>query len=135
MKQNQDNDLKIFLFKILWIETNYDYIINILKVYDILSKVVKKEEQSEKFFFESISVYIGKKNVRYIAQEKRNPQHTEEINECFYILLASICQCVTDKKNIDCNEVIYNSIENFKKAFQIIDRLSDELLLYLNEKK
>ena len=50
----------------------------------------------------------------------------------FYVLLASIIQCVTDENNIDCNDVIYNLIESFKKALLIIDRLSDELLLYLN---
>ena len=134
VKINKDDALKLFLFKILWIESNYDYIINILKVYNILSSVVKKEENSENYFFNNISDYIRKRNVRYIAQEKRNPQHTEEINECFYILLASICQCVTDENSMDCNDAIYYSIPIFKESLQIIDRLSDDLLLYLNEK-
>ena len=54
--------------KILWIESNYDYIMNIVEVYNILSFAVKKEEKSEKSFFEDIYDYIRKRNVRYFAQ-------------------------------------------------------------------
>ena len=26
---------------------------------------------------------------------KKNPEHTKEVNECYYILLASICYSIT----------------------------------------
>ena len=68
VKLNKGNALKLFLFKILWIESNYDYIMNIVEVYNILSFAVKKEEKSEKSFFEDIYDYIRKRNVRYFAQ-------------------------------------------------------------------
>ena len=134
IKNNKNDEIKIFLFKILWIESNYDYIINILKVYDILSSLLKG---GKKELFNDISEYIRKGNVRYIAIEKRNPQHTEEINECFYILLAAICQCITSDKIMEgfiCTDDISSYIEKCKEALLIITRLSDDLLLFLNEK-
>ena len=134
IKHNKKNDLKLFFLKILWIEANSDYIINIIKVYNILSYAAFGEK---KYLFKEISDYIGKGNVNYISQEKRNPPHTEEVNECFYILMASICQCITNE-NILSKLVSHDDMTNYidicKKALQIIIRLSEDLLLYLNEK-
>ena len=114
LKLNKNDDLKLFLFKILWLEAN-----------------------SKKSLFKDILEYIEKGNANYITQEKRNPQHTEEINECFYMLLASICQCITNEKifkKLDSYDEFKLYINKCKNALQIISRLSDDLLLYLNEK-
>ena len=66
---------------------------------------------------------------------KRNPKHTTEINEGFYIILASMCQCITEDEIF--NQIkefeIVNYLENLKKGFQIISGLSSDLLLFLNE--
>ena len=133
--QNKNDQLKLSLFKIMWMESNYDYIINILEVYNIFSPLIINND--DKNLFNDIYEYIKKDNVKYIAQEKRNPEHTKEINECFYLILASICQCISSEGIIDklsCDYGIYDYIEKCKEALPIITRLSDDLLLFLNEK-
>ena len=134
IQKNENDDLKVLLIKILWIESNYDYITNIIKIYWILSSLFQNIEKNN--LFKEINEYISKNDIRYITQEKRNPEHTKEVNECFYIILASICQCITNENILNrlVSDEIYNYIECCEKALAIITRISDELLLFLNER-
>ena len=133
ISENDDN-LKIFLIKILWMESNYDYIINIIKIYNKLSSLEPKNEKD--ILFNDIEKYIKNGIVKYIAQEKRNPEHTKEVNEYFYIMLASICQCITNEDLLNklVSDEFPNFIENCQNSLDIITKLSDELLLFLNER-
>ena len=133
ISENDDN-LKIFLIKILWMESNYDYIINIIKIYNKLSSLEPKNEKD--ILFNDIEKYIKNGIVKYIAQEKRNPEHTKEVNEYFYIMLASICQCITNEDLLNklVSDEFPNFIENCQSSLDIITKLSDELLLFLNER-
>ena len=134
ISKTNDDYLKIFIKKILWIESNYDYIISIIKIYNKLSSL--KPQNEEDNLYNDIENYIKKGNVKYIAQEKRNPEHTKEVNECFYVILASLCQCITNenilKKFVFDELTIF--IEQCDNSLAIINKLSDELLLFLNEK-
>ena len=45
-------------------------------------------------------IYDERKNIKYITNEKRNSQHTREVNECYYIILVSLCYIITSEKII-----------------------------------
>ena len=56
--------------------------------------------------------------IKYIVNPKRNPEHTREVNECFYILLASLCLNVTSEqikltKSMDESENLKVEIINY----------------------
>ena len=84
------------------------------------------------------------KSIKYIINEKKNPAHTKEVNECYYILLASICYCITSneiklielsghKKNDDSEiEISYYSYL-LKEINKVLQKLNDDLYIYLNE--
>ena len=70
--------------------------------------------------------------------------HTKEVNECFYILLASICYSITSEeiKLIDIyenkkeNEIqieINDYCQKLKEINKILQNLNDDLYIYLNE--
>ena len=130
---NSKSNLKQFLIKILWIESNYDSIKKILEIYNKFSSIFPDAKNK---LINYISEYMTKSNLRYITNETRNPKHTTEINECFYLILASICQCITNEDilNVFNRDNIYNYINKCNEIFPIILRLSDELLLFLNER-
>ena len=133
IRSNYNDELKILFIKILWLESNYDYIMKILEIYDKFSSFFLKDRNK---LLNNISDYMTKTSIRYITNETRNPEHTTEINECFYLILASICQCITNEDilNLFNKDNIYNYINKCNKIFPIILRLSDELLLFLNER-
>ena len=140
--QTNDN-LKIFLIKILWIESNVNYILNILKLIDYSGKIFDNKN----------SLYLNIKEeiynedeikIKYITNKKRNPIITKEVNQSYYILLAGICYTVTSEKiqlieytglinqneiEIEINEYskILNEINN------ILQVMNDDLHIFLNE--
>ena len=72
--------------------------------------------------------------------ENRNPEHTKEVKECFYLLLASICYFITsdkliltesysDKNKIEINDYLWI----LKEINNILQSINKDLLLYLNE--
>ena len=125
--ENKDEPAKIFLLYISWLESNKNYILNILKVYNILSR-----NFSENTLFKNIEEIIKSKKIKYITNEDRNPKHTKEVNEAFYILLASMCLSILPPKiNIEINNGAY--FNNLNLAIKLIQYLNDHLLLYLNE--
>ena len=85
---------------------------------------------------------IKENKIKYITNERKNPEHTKEVNECYYILLASICYIITsdniqltksssDKTKNIINIHHYSSIlTDINKILQI---LNDDLLIFLNE--
>ena len=132
IKSNYNDEFKKFLIKILWLESNNNYIMKILEIYDKLSTIFPEDRNK---LLNNISEYISNTSLRYITNEKRNPVHTTEINECFYLILASICQCITNEDilNLFKKDNIYNYINKCNEIFPIILRLSNELFLFLNE--
>jgi len=122
----------------IWIESNVNYILDIFKIFEISVPIYN--DNSNKLF-DKIVEFIFRKDmkIKYITNKERNPEHTKEVNECFYILLASICYCITseeievsiDGKNgkIKVSHYLYNLTE----INNILQNLDDSLYLFLNE--
>ena len=125
--ENNNNDpLKLLLMKINWMEANKIYITKILDIYDIL-EMVFEEKDYIKIFEET----LREQKLRYITHEKKNPDITTEVNECFYKILASFCYSVIPPY-IDFNEKIdtFIYIDSLKNAMKIILGLNDDLNIY-----
>ena len=123
----ESNEINLLLLKIIWIEANQDYIIKILKIYDILANIFNYKEE----LLAIIKKTLAKENFRYITNEKKNPEITSEVNECYYKILASICFAILPP-NIDLKQKIelFDYIDWLKIAMKIIKSLNDELIIY-----
>ena len=125
-KNNAENYLKILLLKIIWIESNKDNILYLLDIYDLLKKCFRNKDD----LLKNIKKKIDNKSIKYITNEERNPKHTKEVNECFYIILASICISIIPQ-NIKIDN--YNYFGALHKSIKLIQYLDDNLGLFLNE--
>jgi hypothetical protein len=78
IKGNENNQIKILLIKIIWLESNTKHIGNILKIYNNnnLKEIFKNNK-----LFDLIENEINTKNIRYIANDSNNPKETKEVNE------------------------------------------------------
>ena len=112
--------------KINWIESNQDYIIKILKIYDILKNIYEENQ-----FVKIIENTLNNEKLRYITNEKKNPDITTEVNECFYKIIASICYSIIPP-SINFKKIIgtYDYLESVKNAIKIIKSINDELYLF-----
>ena len=136
IKENENNKINILLIKIIWIESNVNYILNILKIIDLAVEIYNNKENN---LYKEIEDLISKNNIKYLTNEKKNPEHTKEVNECYYILLASICYSITaDKVNLIDNEKdniikIHYYYIKLKEINKILQNLNNVLFIYLNE--
>ena len=89
-----------------------------------------------------ININDKERNIKYITNENRNPEHTREVNECYYIILAGLCLCVTsedikltdDSLNDENNVIEINRyLEQLKNMNKILQILNSDLYIYLNE--
>jgi len=126
------------LMKIIWIESNVNYILNILTIFENAMQIFEDANK----LYNKIEELIKENKIKYITNEKKNPEHTKEVNECYYILLASICYIITsdeikltksssDKKANLINIYHYSSILSYIN--KILQTLNDDLLIFLNE--
>ena len=96
---NKDNELKKFLIKIIWLEANKNYIFTILQIFnEAKNKIYKNKKRN--MLLEQVNNLISNKKVKYITDENRNPEHTTEVNECYYIILGALYLSITDLKTI-----------------------------------
>ena len=145
-----NNKINILLIKITWIESNLNYILNIYKIVEnslnIFGYYENENENKSKNnqFLKAIEDLINEGNIKYITNDKKNPLHTKEVNECFYILLASICYSITSEKiklidiseNLKENEIqieVNDYCQKLKEINKILQNLNDDLYIYLNE--
>ena len=133
------NNLDLFLIKIIWMESNINYIFSILKIFEC-TKIIYSNETNKLYN----KIEEQSRKIIYITKESRNPEHTRKINECFYKLLASICYCLTSEEiklveNRDINKKNELQIEISHFYYKLIEInknlifLNDELSIYLNE--
>ena len=128
IKDNENNQIKIILIKIIWLESNKKYIDNILRIFNNynLKEILKNNK-----LLDLIGKTINSKNLRYITNDSKNPKETKEVNECFYIIIASICLSIT---SIELTQENFHSyFQALKSIIKIIQNLNDDLLIFLNE--
>ena len=140
IKRNENNPMSILLLKIIWIESNINYIIDILNIYDYSRNIFIGDK---KYLLELMNNEISENKLKYITNKYNNPEHTSEVNEYYYILLASICLGLTspkfkltiDERKCKPNDTInvHEYFSNLEKIFEIIKVISNELYFYLNE--
>ena len=87
---------------------------------------------------------LREKKIKYIFNEKINPEHTKEVNECYYLLLASICYSITfddieliqltdNKKDKEIQIEINHYCNKLREINNILQNLNDDLIIFLNE--
>jgi len=150
LRFKQEKNLNGLIMKIIWIESNVNYILNILKIFDNAIPIFNYNNNKLLNKIEEI-IFKSENKIKYITNKQKNPEHTKEVNECYYILLASICYSITsdevqlslstsNKNNengennennntIEINHYYYILIDIYK----ILQNLNDDLYIYLNE--
>ena len=145
IKNNRKEPIKIVFIKILWIESNINYIANVLKIFESAKEILDDDNA----LFEMLKSKINDEDntIKYITSEKNNEEYTREINECFYLFLACLILCLTSDKiklteslNLDSNqnneekEVEINKYCKILKDISIIlHDLNNDLNINLNE--
>ena len=136
------NDVNGLLMKIMWIESNVNYILQIFKILDCATPIFNNSNK----LYNKIDDIINKEEnkIKYITNENKNPEHTKKVNECYYILLASICYSITSDE-IELTESISETKNNeieieithynyiLIEINKILQNLNDDLYIYLNE--
>ena len=89
IKKNESEPINFLLIKLLWIESNVNYIKNILEVFN---HAKNPQDCDGNIIYKMTKNLIKDKNIciKYIVNRARNPEHTTEVSKCFYILLAGL---------------------------------------------
>ena len=129
---NQENPINIVLIKIMWIESNSNYIESILKAFEF-GKVIYNDKEGSNFYQKIFNTIIDQENpIKYIVNKNR-AEHMKEINECFYLFLAGLCLSIANN-NLDKMEISIGDYYIFLKNInKIIKNIDDELNVFLNE--
>ena len=114
--------------KIIWIETNANFIKNILKIID--ESIIIFGNNKEKLN-EMIEYLYNEGNIKYITNKDKNMEVTTEVNESYYILLAIICYCITNENIKEENLSQYKS--KLIEINKVLQYLNDNLFIFLNE--
>ena len=136
-----NNIINILSIKIIWIESNINYILRIFQIFEKCIPMFKDEKQFYSHM-EEILFKESENKIKYINYDEKNLEHKKEVNECFYLLLASICYCITSDKivltelnnNKENNEIQITQYKYIlKDVNKIIQALNDDLYIVLNE--
>jgi len=147
--ENKENELKKFLIKIIWLESNKNYISTIIQLFHEVRNRIYMNKKSNILLKQVIDL-IKSNKINYITDENRNPEHTTEVNECYYIIIGALYLAITDLEKI----VLYDpknnryyvevgenqirvEIEQYLECLQYIVKVSqpfnDMLYLFSNE--
>ena len=149
ISENNGNEFKKFLIKIIWLEANKDYIFTIIQLFkEAQIRIYMNNKRN--MLLEQVNNLIRSKKIKYITDENRNPEHTTEVNECFYIIMGALYLAITDLEKIvlfdpDNNKDFVEAEENqvkvkidiYFKCLQYIVKISQpfnkSLYLFSNE--
>ena len=125
--ENKADDFKIILIKILWIESNTNYLWAIYKIIQLIIKINQNDEE----IFQKINNIINSQKKRYIINHNEAYENQMEVNECYYIFLGAICSSIFEKF-----DNIFNSPGGFQcleEILKILKNLNDDLNIELKE--
>lgn len=131
IKSSIENPLKIVLIKIIWIESNINYIEGLLRSFEFGKEKINDNEGFIFYQMISDSIIDPKNPIKYIVNKKR-PEHMREVSQYFYLFLAGLCLSVTtnDMEKIESIGSFCGILEEINK---IVKNIDDELYTYLNE--
>ena len=132
MKENNYNPINIIILKIIWKESNSNYIENILKVFEISKDIINDKDGIKLYQKIYNSIYDKDIPIKYIFDEERNPEFTREVNECFYVLLAGLCLSITENIKL-MEKTVKDYYDRLKEINNILQILNHDLDIYLNE--
>ena len=140
------SEINILLIKIIWMESNVNYILNIFNIFE--NAIIIYNNNENKLYNNIVELILNDKNkednIKYITYEKKNPEYRKEVNECYYKLLAGICYSITsdeiqlietEHKN-NSNELqiqINYYCDKLKEIYKILQNLCDDLHIFLIE--
>ena len=126
-KEMNDN-IKSLSMKMVWLESNSEYISILLNMYQLLSLQVYD-------LFNKIEKIIDNKEVKYEVS-KRSPHFTEEVNSSFFNIMESLLKIITSDfeiyENLD-NQEFYAYITSLKTIVQNALRIVNDLIIYSKE--
>ena len=120
--------VKSFVRKILWLESNNEYV-------SILLNIFRKLSTQEKYLYNKIETMIDNKEIKY-ETSKRSPPHTEEINAPFFYILESLLKIIITDYDIYRSlkpEKFYDFINSLKEINQNALKIFDDLCIYSKE--
>ena len=129
---NENNPINIILIKIMWIESNINYIESILKAFENGKDIINDQEGYD--FYQMIFSIINEPDIpiKYIANKTRG-EHVREINECFYLFLAGLCLSVTTNDIQDMEISLGDYCGILKEINKILKNLDSDLKTNLSE--
>ena len=132
IKNNIENPFKIVIIKIMWIESNLNYIEGILNAFELGKEIINDNEGS--IFYNMIFNSIHNKNnpIKYIINKDR-PEYLIEINECFYKIVAGLCLSATSNDMDKMKQSVGSYSGILKNIYKIIKNINDDLYIYSNE--
>jgi hypothetical protein len=87
------------LIKIIWLEANKNYIFTIIQLFNEAQNSIYINKKRN-MLLEQVNNLISSKKIKYITDENRNPEHTTEVNECYYIIMGALYLAITDLERI-----------------------------------
>ena len=147
--ENEKNELSKCLIKMMWLESNKNYIFTIIQLFrEVRNKIYGNRKDN--LLLKQINQLIKSNKIKYITDENRNPEHTTEVNECYYIILGVLYLVITDFETIILYDInnkkeyveaegnqIKVKIEKYFECLQYIVKVSqpfnDMLYLFSNE--
>ena len=127
------NKINKLLIKIIWMESNVNYILSIIKIFEISLSIFGNNEIE---LYNNIEEIIFKENKKYLSKRNKIKEHINEVNECYYIVLASICyNLISDKIEFkkDNELELYYYYCKLKEINEIMQSLDSNLKLNLQE--
>jgi len=123
-----DDPVKLLAKKMIWLESNSQYISIILNIYQKISN-------NEKDLFSKIEKIIVNKDIQYEISN-RSPPYTEEINSPFFYILESLLKIITSDfelyENLK-NQDFYDFINSLKTIIQNTLTIVNDLIIYSKE--
>ena len=125
IQDQSNNNTNILLLKIIWMESNVNYILNIIKIIEKAKEIYNEDENK---LYKAIKE--KQQIIRYIYNENINSKDSKEVNECYYKILASICYSITSD---DAKQEINKYCRRLKEINDLLQNLNEDLNLFLNE--
>ena len=123
-----DDPVKLLAMKMIWLESNNQYISIILNIYQKISNC-------EKDLFPKIEKIIDNKEIKY-ENSIRSPPYTEEINSPFFYVLESLLKIITSDFELYeklKNQDFYDFINSLKTIVQNTLIIVNDLIIYSKE--